>query len=147
MRTGLTIVLLCFACFAATAQNHREPDKQRAAAWAAFKAEVDKDGKDCAEAKNQYEDTICTAQVAEAADKDLNLFFQYVKSVMTGEDQEKLQASQDAWVGYRKKACDAVYDFFAGGTIRNSAQARCEIRLTRERMRDLNDFYETPLYH
>lgn len=148
MRTaGIALALLAGLSCDVHAQNFEDHQKHVAAAMAALKAENAKEGKDCAQAHNQREDTICTGEVAQAADKDLTVFLDNLKALLPEQDQARIQASQDAWSDYRKKACDAVYAFYEKGAIRYSAQSRCEIRLTRERMRDLDDLYEMPLHH
>ncbi len=148
MRTAvISLALLAGLSYGANAQSFEDHQKHVAAATAALRAENAKEGKDCVQAHNQREDTICTAEAAQAADKNLIVFFDNLKALLPEQDQAKLQVSQDAWSDYRKKACDAVYAFYEKGSIRYSAQSRCEIHLTRQRMRDLDALYEMPLHH
>ncbi len=142
------VVAFAIACSTTTvAQEFHAHEQHVAAAVAALKSEEAKEGKDCLQARNQYEDTICTGQVAEAADRNLAVFYDNLKAIIGDNAREKLQVSQEAWLDYRKKACEAVFEFYKGGTIRNAEQARCQTRLTRARMRDLDFLYETPLHH
>ena len=144
---GRLIAAVAFACSAvAVAQDFKAHQQHAAAALVALKTEQAKEGKDCLQAQNQYDDNICTRQVAEAADRNLAVLFDNLKAIVGGDAQKKLQVSQDAWLEYRKKACDAVFEFYKDGTIRKAEQARCETRLARARMRDLDFLYETPLH-
>ncbi|HEY1425941.1 MAG TPA: lysozyme inhibitor LprI family protein [Caulobacteraceae bacterium] len=43
---------------------------------------------------------------------------------------DKVQA---AWIAYRAADCDALYDYWSAGTIRNTIALTCEIDLTRAR--------------
>jgi uncharacterized protein YecT (DUF1311 family) len=129
------------------ARDFKAQQQHVAAALAALHAEQAKEGKDCPDVRGQRDEDICTGQVAEAADRNLAIFYDNLKAIIDGEAQKKLQDSQNAWLDYRKKACDAVYEFYKDGTIRNSEQARCQTRLTRDRMRALDSLYETPLHH
>jgi len=141
----IVLTALVLASAAVFGQDFQARQHHVAAALAALKMEQAKQGHDCAQAKNQYDDTMCTAEVAQAADKNLATFYDNLKAILG--DDKNLEDSQKAWLEYRKQACDAIYEFYKGGTIRNSAQARCEIRLTRERMGDLDALYEMPLHH
>lgn len=49
----------------------------------------------------------------------------------------KFDAMQTAFFAYRKKACDAVYDYWSGGTIRGTEALTCQRRLTRAYTHDL----------
>ena len=40
---------------------------------------------------------------------------------------------QSAWTAYRAAECDALYDYWSGGTIRTTIELTCEIDLTRAR--------------
>lgn len=59
---------------ASVAQDHEVHQRHVAAAAAALKTELAKNGKDCVQAHTQYEDTACTAQTAEAAGPNLPSF-------------------------------------------------------------------------
>ncbi|MBS0333537.1 MAG: DUF1311 domain-containing protein [Proteobacteria bacterium] len=43
------------------------------------------------------------------------------------------EASEAAWLAYRKAECGAVYDNWSGGTIRGAMYSACSLRLTRLR--------------
>jgi uncharacterized protein YecT (DUF1311 family) len=143
----LLISLLGTYASVSLAQNLHARQQHVEAAMVALKAEQAKEGKDCANAKSQYEDNVCTAETAKAADSNLSAFYDNLKSILGSENRTDLQESQNAWLQYRTKTCDAVFDFYKDGTIRNAEQARCQTRLTRQRIRDLDYLYEGPLHH
>jgi uncharacterized protein YecT (DUF1311 family) len=60
---------------------------------------------------------------------------------------DAIAGSETAWLRYREKQCQAVFEFYRPGTIASAAQARCEIRLAESRMRDLNELFDGPLHH
>src|SRR5215469_8439521 len=94
-----------------------------AAAMAALKAEQAKEGQDCKNTTSQREDNICTGEVAEAADKNMTVFYDNLKAMLGPESQKALDESQAAWLEYRKKACGAVYEFYKDGSIRYAEHA------------------------
>lgn len=147
MRMTVLILLVAMCSSVSLAQNLDVRQQHVEAAMAALQAEQAKEGKDCANAKSQYEETVCTAETAKTADTSLSAFYTNLKAILGSENQARLQESQNAWLQYRIKACDAVFELYKGGTIRNSEQARCETRLTRQRIRDLDYLYEGPLHH
>jgi len=142
---SLTLFFLVVVSMAAASQNAVEHAKT---AVAVLRAEMAKEGKKCKGANDQREETTCTAQAASAADHNLSIFFDNLKAIVGHDGAGKeLEASQRAWIAYRKTTCDAIFEFYKGGSIRYANQSRCEIRLTRERMRDLDYLYESPLHH
>lgn len=145
---NITLMILgVMACsLASVAQDHEVHQRHVAAAAAALKTELAKNGRDCVQAHTQYEDTACTAQTAEAANRSLAIFFDNLKAILPKDAQSTLLNTQKAWSDYRKKACDAIYEFYKDGSIRDSEQARCEIQLTRQRMQDLDFLYYGPLH-
>ena len=46
------------------------------------------------------------------------------------------------WITLRDADCEAVYAFNADGTSRNPAKMQCLITQTRDRTRQLREFYE-----
>ena len=143
-----TVVFLLVACaISCLTQDFQANRRHVAAAVEALKAEQANEEKGCSSARSQYEDTICTARLAKQADTNLSVFYDNLKAILGPPSQKDLQESQAAWLQYRTKACEAIFEFYKDGTIRNAEQGRCETRLTRERMRDLDYFYESPLHH
>ena len=114
------------------------------AAKAAFDKEMARVGKDCTQVRNQRDENDCQSDAAGATERNFAAFYKALEGII---GNAALSDSQQAWLDYRKKQCDAVFDFWSPGTIAPSAELRCEIELTRSRMRDLDSLYETPLHH
>jgi len=111
------------------------------------------EGIDCAKPTTTMESDLCASDVAAAADVELNAVYaqarQQLRSPADGgacswcrNAEQQLVLAQRAWVQLRDHDCDAVYLFNSDGTARNGAQMRCLTTLTRDRIRQLRDFYE-----
>jgi uncharacterized protein YecT (DUF1311 family) len=61
--------------------------------------------------------------------------------------RQSLDDAQSEWLAYRQKTCGAIELFFAGGSGQAGFVARCQIQLTRSRMKDLDAIYNFPLHH
>jgi len=48
-----------------------------------------------------------------------------------GDPTRGLEAAEKAWSAYREAECGAVYEHWAGGTIRTAKEIVCRIRVTR----------------
>lgn len=111
------------------------------------------EGIDCAHPTTTMESDLCASDVAAAADVELNaVYAQARKQLRTpakggscsycGNAEQQLVLAQRAWVELRDHDCDAVYLLNSDGSARNGAQMRCLTTLTRDRIRQLRDFYE-----
>lgn len=56
---------------------------------------------------------------------------------------KSIEKSQDIWLKYRESHCNAIYDTWREGTIRNSMFIRCKIDLTQKRTKELWSYYLT----
>ncbi|MGH9342930.1 MAG: lysozyme inhibitor LprI family protein [Terriglobia bacterium] len=121
---------------------------------------------DCPNARTTYDENICLGKAVDASLANYKAFTGALRSLlgqknpilagvdMTGPTgkpltEEELVKEFDqveaAWETYRKAQCSAAYDFFKGGTIAPSMGSRCELKLTRGRMNDLNYIYDMAL--
>jgi uncharacterized protein YecT (DUF1311 family) len=79
----------------------------------------------------------CLAADLAKADAELNRYYAAATRRLTGEQQlaalAKLRSSERAWIQHRDAECDAVWEFWKGGTIRGTFSGECRLRLTRER--------------
>jgi len=89
---GSMLITLVLASVTVFGQDFQARQQHVAAALAALKVEQAKEGHDCAQAKNQYDDTMCTTEVAQAAYKNLATFYDNLKAIL-GNDNG-LQVSQ-----------------------------------------------------
>jgi uncharacterized protein YecT (DUF1311 family) len=71
----------------------------------------------------------------------------FVRALEALVGRDAVLPSQQAWSSYRRRQCQAVFDFHRSGTIAGAAQARCDIGLAWSRMRDLEELIETALHH
>lgn len=105
---------------------------------------MERAGKDCINVSNQHDENICEGEAAGGTEQNFAAFYSALEGIV---GSAGLRDSQQAWLDYRKKQCDAIFDFWRPGTIAPSASLRCDIELTRSRMRDLDELYEVPLHH
>lgn len=79
----------------------------------------------------------CLADNLARADAELNRYYAAAVKRLTGERQTmalaKLRASERAWIRYRDTECDAVWEYWRGGTIRGTFSTECRLRMTRDR--------------
>lgn len=84
----------------------------------------------------------CSKFGFDEADRELNLEYQQVlKDLRTlakaGDDVSKMKAAlvkaQRAWVAFRDADCDAVYENYAGGSVRNAVYFHCMEKHIRQR--------------
>lgn len=111
------------------------------------------EGIDCAHPVTTMESDLCASDVAAAADVELNAVYAQARRQLRtpdkggscsycGNAEQQLVLAQRAWVELRDHDCDAVYLLNSDGSARNGAQMRCLTTLTRDRIRQLRDFYE-----
>jgi len=100
---------------------------------------------DCKNAMNTPEMNECAALEQKAVEAKLNqVYRRVIKSLDTNEDsaaaKEKLVIAQRAWIKFREADCDAVYENWAGGTIRNVMYSGCMRQHAEQRIKDLEGF-------
>src|SRR5262249_28674263 len=127
----------------------QQPTSYQKTAQAALNSQISQEGKDCPDARTTRDENICTANVVSVTERDFDVFYQSLLGLLGTEpgNQQKLREAQEQWLKYRDKTCEAVAALYDGGTIRPSAVSRCEIQLTRSRMRDLDSAYYTVLHN
>lgn len=117
-------------------------------AGAALQSQVSQIGKDCPGATTTLEQNGCMLAVSKKTDADFQTFFENLRALLSnsGDALSQLDASQQEWSNYAKKACDAVDSLTQKGTQKFSAAERCHVQLVRSRMQDLNVLYDTTLH-
>jgi uncharacterized protein YecT (DUF1311 family) len=93
--------------------------------------------------QGQREEDECEGRASDVTERHFAAFASALEGIIGA---AALHDSEQAWMAYRAKQCDAIADFFRG-SIARSARSRCFISLTRSHMRDLDELYETPLHH
>lgn len=124
------------------------PTHQKAANDA-LQSQFSQEGKDCQDARNNYEDEFCITEIATQTEKDFSIFYENLEAILNlnPTNQKNLEDAQAKWVVYRDATCQAIDNFFQQGTARVGMVARCEIQVTRSRMKDLDAIYNLPLHH
>lgn len=125
---------------------------------------------DCLHARSTYDENICLGKAIHATLANYQSFSGALRSLldqknpmmgaglgdMIGPTGKPLTAEQMTkefdqveaeWETYRKTQCSAAYDLFKGGTIASVMGGRCELKLIRSRMADLNYIYDMTLHH
>src|SRR5690349_20340198 len=84
---------------------------------------------DCEQPKNMTEMNMCSAQEFRVAEERLDRVYQSVLLRFSGSSSAGRRAlvieSQESWLAYRKKHCQAVGEEYAGGTLQPTAQGSC----------------------
>jgi uncharacterized protein YecT (DUF1311 family) len=120
---------------------------------AASAADLAAEGIDCAHPQGTMESDLCASDRTAEADAELNTTYAQVRQELHDQAASKacthcdsaatqLVAAQRAWIMLRDQDCKAVYAFNADGTSRNGAEQHCLLTHTRDRTRQLRDFYE-----
>lgn len=111
------------------------------------------EGIDCAAPITTMESDLCASDVAAEADVELNRAYAQARAQLRtpanggacgycGDAEPELVMAQRAWIQLRDHDCAAVYALNSDGSARNGVRMRCLITLTRDRTRQLRDFYE-----
>ena len=95
--------------------------------------------------ESQVETGNCVGAIGETVDKTVELAFGFAMDsakeldTTTGRDtaSKALNASQQAWSGYRDAHCDYVGSTYGGGSGTGIAIQSCRIELGRQRVSDL----------
>lgn len=104
---------------------------------------------DCKNAMNTLEINACAEQEQQLVEKKLNQTYQAVMQMMSQPDlpsmsfaavKKDLLESQRAWITFRKKDCDALYDFYIDGSIRNVVYISCMQKHAERRIDDLDRY-------
>jgi uncharacterized protein YecT (DUF1311 family) len=144
----LSFFLLLFLMAPSLSLFSQSPQQRQDTARAALQTEMVQEGRDCPDTKSQSALNICIEQVRDANDRDFAVFYGNLFSLLARDpaNQKGLQTAEEQWLSYRTQSCAAIDYLYRDGTIRSSAVARCEIQLTRSRMRDLDSLYQTVLH-
>lgn len=87
------------------------------------------------------EQTQCFFKEAQAADRELNLVYNKIRTALSPTDQSKLQAAQRLWVQFRDANCAAERELYDGGSAAPMVFQACLGADTRQRIAELNVMY------
>ena len=88
--------------------------------------------------------SICLTKIHDKLDARLNATYReaLTKTERFGSvDVQNLKEAQRKWVAYRDAACKAEYGLWQGGSGGPNAHAMCVIRMTKQRIADLENSY------
>jgi uncharacterized protein YecT (DUF1311 family) len=83
--------------------------------------------------------------ILKTVDAELNVEYQralkVTKNQWTSADVQNLRDAQRKWITYRDAVCKAEYGLVGGGTAGPSIHISCLVRITRQRIADLQAEY------
>jgi uncharacterized protein YecT (DUF1311 family) len=87
------------------------------------------------------EQARCFFKEAHAADRQLNLVYNKIRTALSPTDQNKLQRAQRLWVQFRDANCGAERELYDGGSAALMVYQACLGADTRQRATELNVMY------
>ena len=95
---------------------------------------------------NTPEMVACLAKSLKAADAELNAEGRKALKIASDQyhrstDVQNLRDAERKWIAYRDAICKAEYGLVGGGTAGPSIQISCLIRITKQRIADLQAEY------
>jgi uncharacterized protein YecT (DUF1311 family) len=152
-------------------KDHRKKlDKLRADAAAPYSAELTREKIPlCPDANNTRDLNMCLVHEIELTNTNYKAFTSAIHAMLalpepgspgvstpiigpTGPEatpatsMAAFDAAESAWQAYAKAECSAMDTLWRGGTIVNSIVGECELRMVRDRMRELDTAYEMELH-
>jgi uncharacterized protein YecT (DUF1311 family) len=87
-----------------------------------------------------FEDVACAAEASARADKELGEVYKKLLSQLGREEQERLRASQRAWLAYRKANIAFVYAVEGNGSAGRMVAANQAEQATLARLKELRSW-------
>ena len=87
------------------------------------------------------EQTQCFFKEAQAADRELNLAYNKIRTALSPADQSQLQTAQRLWIEFRDANCAAERELYDGGSAAPMVYQACSSAETRQRTTELNVMY------
>jgi uncharacterized protein YecT (DUF1311 family) len=159
-----------FAYQQALKAHEAEIERLRAPANAAFAVEMAREkAPECPDATNTYDDNVCIAHENDLTDANYRAFTSALRAILAlpSPDQPGVavpaigpsgpeatpatntaafDTAESAWHAYAKAECKAVDTFWRGGTIVNAIFMECNLRQSRNRLRELDTAYSGELH-
>lgn len=119
---------------------------------------------DCQNAETTYDFNVCFGRQLQLAEASLKSYQDIIRQLMTpppGETPAPLQSAsaptpgplqaefdrvEQTWQPYRQTACTAAFHQFSGGSGGPSFEEECELKLTRDHLRELDMIYGAALH-
>lgn len=94
---------------------------------------------DCNNPQDQQELNYCSVQAYEQADRDLQTLYQQMRDRMPESSQPQLETSQQEWTEFRSAECRLEAKPNEGGSLYPTVLYRCMTRMTRDRIKQLQE--------
>ncbi|MBD1850444.1 lysozyme inhibitor LprI family protein [Leptolyngbya sp. FACHB-711] len=94
---------------------------------------------DCSNPQTQQEMNQCAAQGYENADRELQAMYQQMQGQMSDNARSQLETAQKEWVEFRTAECHLEAKANEGGSMYPTVLYRCMERVTRDRMKQLQE--------
>jgi uncharacterized protein YecT (DUF1311 family) len=150
----LAVVLLLF--LGGTLWGTAQENSPQRAAHLAYDAEMSEVGHDCPNQIDLVDRNECLNDVRVQTYKNFDTFYDGLREALIDQSPNDanalaLDSAEREWEKERTATCDAVSNVYDVGTVKHpgstqpSARTRCLIQLTRSRMQDLMQLYDSSL--
>ncbi len=96
----------------------------------------------CKSPQTTLDQNVCSSQAFQAADKKLNEVYQQLQPKINSKQKQRLIVAQRSWLKFRDETCDYESGHFDGGSVAPSIYGYCRARVTKERIKDLERYFE-----
>lgn len=99
---------------------------------------------DCSNAQTQLEMNQCAYEDYKKSDKELNMTYQQVLKLISGEQKNLLQSAQKKWISYRDADCKFQTYKSSDGTVNRMNKSMCLQSKTEQRTKELKGMLNCP---
>ncbi|HLX86475.1 MAG TPA: lysozyme inhibitor LprI family protein [Terriglobales bacterium] len=92
-----------------------------------------------------YDTSVCLSKIHEKVEAQLDVAYQAILKIAERyppKDVANFKDAEQKWIEFRDAQCKAEYGLWGGGSGGPNARTMCLIRVTRQRIADLNIFRE-----
>lgn len=98
---------------------------------------------DCTKAVTTPDINECTSIEQKKVEDKLNKVYQGIVKPLEGDEKKTLVEAQRAWVKFREADCNAVYQRWIDGTVRNVMFISCMQDRAETRIKELQEYAKT----
>lgn len=98
---------------------------------------------DCAKAVTTADINECASIEQKKVEDKLNKLYQGIVKPLEGDEKKTLVEAQRAWIKFREADCNAVYQRWIDGTIRNVLFISCMQDRAETRIKELQEYAKT----
>jgi uncharacterized protein YecT (DUF1311 family) len=96
----------------------------------------------CKSPQTTLDMNMCSSQEFKAADTKLNQLYQQLRAKLNSKQQQRLTVAQRSWIKFRDETCSYEAGHFEGGTLAPPVYISCRARVTKQRVKDLEDYWK-----